>query len=91
MVFGTGKVSQLLTERLICLGHSIEYYVDNNKEQWNSTFYNKKIYGLEKLATENKKEIYILVASMYYEEIKLQLEKLNFIESIHFNLGWKRR
>ena len=63
----------------------IEYFIDSDKKKANKIFDNKLIFSPEKLLTENKKDIFIIVCSSYYLEIEEWLinngfqEKKNFI------------
>lgn len=44
----------------------------------------KHVYSPEKLSSENKENIVILIGSMYFNKISLQLENLGFIKGREF-------
>ncbi|WP_440894785.1 glycosyltransferase family 8 protein [Amphibacillus sp. Q70] len=88
VVFGTGQAAKLVSEKIKDLNLNISYYIDNDRKKWNI---DKGIYSPAVLNKEKKDQIYILIASMYYEEIKKQLETAKFIEFEHFISGIGRR
>ncbi|URM33466.1 glycosyltransferase family 8 protein [Cytobacillus firmus] len=84
VVFGTGKSGQELYNRIQELGYDISYFIDNNKILWDQSLLNDKIVkSPEVLLQEKKENIFIIVASMFYEEIMEQLKSMGFIENIH--------
>ena len=87
IVFGTGEGSGKVTKILDFISAEIAYYVDNNKKKQNGDFLDSKILPPDVLLKENKSEIVIVVASMFYEEIGNQLKEMGFIENIHYFYG----
>lgn len=63
IVFGTGTFSKILLNR------QSKSIIDNNQLTWGSLFNNRVVYPPYKLEDENKNEILIVIASMYYKEI----------------------
>lgn len=86
VVFGTGATSTKITSELPL---KINYYVDNEQSKWDKVYNDSKIYNPTKLLSESKSNIAIIVASMFYEEIAIQLINMDFIENEHFWNGNK--
>lgn len=85
IVFGTGEGSYLLIPNLAQYGLDIYYFLDNNEERWGDRHLNKLVYNPKQLEKENKQEIFILIASSYYQEIGTQLrEDYRLEEGKHF-------
>lgn len=82
IIFGTGSTCEEFLNRFSC--ECVIYFVDNDNKKHNKTFFNKKIFSPEKLREENKSEIFIIVASKFYEQISKQLQELGYIEGINF-------
>ncbi|MFV8826469.1 6-hydroxymethylpterin diphosphokinase MptE-like protein [Alkalihalobacterium sp. APHAB7] len=80
VVFGTGSFSKMVTGAIF----NVSYYVDNNYKKWGRFHQGRRIRSPLDLLNEDSESISILVASVYYEEIKLQLIKLGFIEYKNF-------
>ncbi len=80
IVFGTGEMSKLIMAQPI----EVAYFVDNNHNKWEQYFYNRKINNPQKLSAEDRESIFIIVASMYIDEISQQLINMGFIENLHF-------
>ncbi len=89
IIFGTGSASQRIfhffNEKSIKF--NIKYFVDNNQSKWEQYFFSKKICEPKKLLQERKESIFVIVASSYYTEIKAQLERMGFLENVHFING----
>ena len=86
VVFGTGNFSRIIS---CTIPYKIEYYLDNNKEKWGSTFFGKSVKNPETLKDENKEEIFVLVASDFFFEISQQLEEeYKLSDQEHFD--WAR-
>lgn len=84
ILFGTGKESERITRKLSQKGIQASYYVDNNSKLWDTEFQQRRVYSPDILQLENKSGLFILIVSMFYEEIKNQLEQLGFEENTHF-------
>lgn len=88
--FGTGNAAKKIIMKLENekVDFNIKYFVDNNKEMQGKEKNSMKIFSPSKLLSEDKQNILIIVASMFYKEIKLQLiNELNFEENKHFING----
>lgn len=82
IVFGTGRKSEDFLNKFSC--EYVSYFIDNNKNKQGNKFMGKMVFHPNKLKKEKKDKIFIVVASMFYDEISNQLRKLDFIEGIHF-------
>lgn len=60
------------------------YLIDNDNNKMNTTIEGIPILAVESLDYEDRASIYIFIASMYYDEIKEQLERKGFQEYQHF-------
>lgn len=90
IIFGTGSVLEkiLLKDQIIRV-EDINYLLDNDIKKQGKTIYNKMIYGAEKLKHENIEDIFVIIASSYYEEICVQLKTFGLEENINFIDGVK--
>lgn len=84
--FGTGIVGVKFAQNVPL---NISYYVDNDPKKWNQEFINSSIYKPEELLQEEKGNIAIIVASMFYSQISEQLTKMGFLENEHFWNGYE--
>lgn len=84
LIFGTGDFGQIITDFLNRIGLSPTYYLDNDKRKWGGIFNSKPIESPEILNCENKDNILILIASMYFKEISIQLKEMGFKENYNF-------
>lgn len=67
-----------------------DYCIDSNEKLIGTKSYGMNVYPVEKLDEEDKKNIYIVVASkLYYNEIAEQLKDKGFEENIDFIDGLK--
>lgn len=83
IIFGTGKFSDHYKN----IHSSIAYYIDNNETKWGTVHNGRMVNSPETLLEENKEAVSIIVASMYYDEIKRQLVGMGFKENEHFYNG----
>lgn len=74
-MFGTGKAAITILKKLMI---PIEYYVDNDSNKWENCFFGRKVLNPNTLKNEEKGNFIILVASMFYDEISIQLENMGF-------------
>jgi|GEM_PF-1035920 len=81
IIFGTGKASEIISSKLPL---AVEYYVDNDSTKWGNNFMGKDIKSPEVLAGEDKDMVFIIISSMYHEDISAQLEAMGFIRNQHF-------
>ena len=87
--FGTGSACQRIFDLFIDKGVqlSIKYLIDNNPQKWGERLFSKVVYAPAELLHERKDLAFIIVASSYYGEIKVQLEEMGFTEDDHFING----
>jgi len=85
VVFGTGTVSELLSESLLL---EVEYYVDNNRVRRGEIFRDREIKTPEFLSNEDREQLFILIASSAVDEIARQLNDMGFVESVHYGDGY---
>ncbi|WP_107840268.1 acyltransferase [Metasolibacillus meyeri] len=78
VVFGTGQYSAYVTSVI----KDIIYYVDNYN--FDTEFRGKRVYSFDKLLNENKDNIFIVIASTYFEEISKQLIAAGFNYELEF-------
>ena len=80
VLFGTGQMSNMLKIKPA-------YYVDNNESKWGKSFKKRIIKPPRVLEAEVKNNIYIIIASVFYQEIALQLKEMGFVEGEHYLNG----
>lgn len=87
--FGTGSACQRIIDFFKDKGVqlSIKYFIDNSPQKWGERILSKIIYTPAELMHERKDLVFIIVASSYYGEIKIQLEEMGFTEGEHFLNG----
>ncbi|HHW36016.1 MAG TPA: glycosyltransferase family 4 protein [Bacillales bacterium] len=56
----------------------ISFFVDNDKRKWGTTLLQREIYSPEYLKSIDKQNYIVIIASMYSDEISLQLNNLGF-------------
>lgn len=78
ILFGSGQYAENVKDLCEILGFRLVYAVDNDYKKWGTYFHDLPIYNPEELLKENKDEIIILVASMYFNDISAQLEKMGY-------------
>lgn len=84
IVFGTGSLSEQLSEQLSEKGHKIAYYIDNSIEKIGTSFLGLPVNSPTQLLSEDKDGIVILIASSAFNEIAAQLVGLGFKAGEHF-------
>lgn len=89
IIFGTGSAS-IRVEKKIKF-RKASYYVDNDRNKWYEVHNDKIVYPPKVLLREVKGEFLIIIASVFYDEIKLQLEKYNYVENQDFISGLGKR
>lgn len=67
----------------------IEAFIDNNKNKQGKRFKGKEIIDLTKVDREETENIYINVASSYYEEIQKQILENKVCEKSHIINGYR--
>nr|WP_286885400.1 CatB-related O-acetyltransferase [Aneurinibacillus sp. UBA3580] len=86
IVFGTGKAGKLAFFALKDLCYSIAYYVDNDESKWGEILLGIEIKNPNELLLEKQNEFVILVASIYYKDIYLQLENMGIGKERYFSV-----
>lgn len=81
ILFGTGAASKSITEYLPL---KVTFYVDNDPHKWGQKFMGSDIVDPKVLLKENPSNIAVIVASMYYQEISVQLNLMGFKAGEHF-------
>lgn len=76
IIFGASKAGQDIYKYLSQMGSDIKYFVDNDKGKWGKTLNNKVIYNPEVLREIDKDTDYIIIGSMYIDEISKQLNEM---------------
>lgn len=76
-IYGTGNFSLKLTNVLVDKGYDIKGYLDRDKSK--HTFREKDIISVEEMIAESE-SFYVIVASVYYDEISSRLSKNGLIE-----------
>jgi hypothetical protein len=74
IVFGTGELARTVTEW--AKPFVIDYYVDNNQQQWETTFLDRPVQAPDVLRAEPRGEILVLIASSFAGEISAQLQTM---------------
>lgn len=81
VIFGTGSSAKLLVDSYPL---KVAYYVDNDNSKWGTSFLGLSITPPDVLLEEDKENITIIIASMYFEAISEQLEKMGLEKNIHY-------
>lgn len=81
VIFGIGKAGQ---ELLKIFPRPVKYIVDNNPDKWGTVYNGVEVYSPEKLLEEDKEDLHIFIASMYFGQIKNQLDNMGFREEEHY-------
>lgn len=84
IIFGAGNLGKKSAEELP--QNAIAYCIDNDNNKWGKWLISGKVLIEEptKLQKEDKEGIVIVVASMYYPDISIQLQQMGFSENQHF-------
>ncbi|PIE67495.1 MAG: hypothetical protein CSA23_03450 [Deltaproteobacteria bacterium] len=91
VIFGAGGAGKAAYDALNGFSCKIHYFVDNNPLKWGDKFFNVDILNPNILTREDRKKIFIVVGSMYYDEIRSQLIDMNFEENRHFFAFLKKK
>ena len=84
IIFGAGNYGKSLLDRLRELHASVAYFLDNDPGKWQTRFMGVTIAGPEQLQSEEKDQIFIFIASMYYDEIDKQLTEMGYVKNKHY-------
>jgi hypothetical protein len=84
IIFGTGAAAIAILSKLNQHHIQVDYCVDNDEKKWGERFAGYPIRNPDFLLQEDKANIIVIIASMYYGEISAQLIKAGFREFEHF-------
>ncbi|MFC0271928.1 FkbM family methyltransferase [Metabacillus herbersteinensis] len=87
VIFGSGNAGIVIMD---ILPFEFTYFVDNDSSKWNKKLNEHIILPPDTLLKENKNDLVVIVASMYYEEISKQLIEMGFEENVHYINGLKQ-
>lgn len=81
VVFGSGELAKSFLEYT---DEEIVYLVDNNPKKYTEKLYNYCIKSPTVLQDEVKEKLTIIVCSMYFDEISVQLNEMGFVHNEHY-------
>ncbi|MDD3012972.1 MAG: hypothetical protein PHC34_04645 [Candidatus Gastranaerophilales bacterium] len=84
IIFGTGKAGKKIFFLAKHFLVNTAYFVDNDTNKWESNLFEVKICNPKILLNESEEDIIILIASIFDEEIKLQLDNMGFKKNKHY-------
>lgn len=73
--FGAGVTAE---KTLHIVQDAFDYYVDNDKDLWGTTFEGKPVYPPEKLLEEDRDNLFIVICTTFFEEMVEQLKGMGF-------------
>ena len=79
--FGAGITAD---KTLHVVQDSMQSFVDNEKKLWGQAFQGCPIYPPDKLKDYDKDNIFIVICTTFYTEVKEQLESMGFKLGVHF-------
>lgn len=82
VIFGIGKAGQ---ELISVFPLQVAYIIDNDSTKWGSVYDGIEICSPERLLQDNKEKLHIFIASMYFEQIKSQLNNMGFNEGVNYS------
>lgn len=86
IIFGAGNNGKIIFEWLPI---DILYFVDNDKSKWGTKIENIEIREPRSILHENRDEVIVLIASLFYLEIEKQLEEMGLKKDLDFANGLK--
>ena len=84
VIFGTGRAGKNVFAALRLLYFEINYFVDNDQTKQGTVLFGTRVESPTKLAEEDKSNVIIVIASMYYYEISKQLTDLGYVEKENY-------
>ena len=81
VIFGAGKGGKELAD---VFPERVSYLVDNDPYKWGTYYNGILINNPEQLLRENKDDLRIFIASMYFDQIKIQLDMMGFKNKKHY-------
>lgn len=82
--FGASNMGKVIINNIPI---KIDYFIDNDVKKQGQKIENINIYDINKLLSENKNEILIIITTMYYEEVSKQLNEAGFVENDNYING----
>ena len=82
-LFGMNTPGDRVIQYLVHMGYTISGILDNNNNNHGKTMMGVVVYTPQILQQKKKHNVKVLICSKYYEEMKLQLEKMGFEENKH--------
>ena len=82
--FGTGSNCDTLYN---LLPFTVAYFVDNDRQKWDKRYKGLPVHSPEKLLTENKNDIIIIITSQFFTDIAAQLDSMGFMKDEHYFSG----
>lgn len=89
VIWGTGESAEKHYYALRYFEQEVNYFIDGKKYNEITVFKNKEVFSPSVLDKENKKEIFVIIASYAFEEIAAGLIKAGFEENLNFILIFK--
>lgn len=83
LIWGAGSSGYRIYSTISELNYQVNGFVDSDKNKWNKLLFNVPILSPEKLLSADTKP-YVVVASMYSDEIKAELIKMGFTQEKDF-------
>lgn len=77
IIFGSSKAGEELYRILSDIDLSVKYFVDNDENKWGKTLFDKTIRAPSDLYGVDKDKDFIVIGSMYINEISKQLDEMN--------------
>ena len=82
-LFGMNTPGDRVIQYLAHMGYAVSGILDNNSSNHGKTMMGVTVYSPKILQQMDKHSVRVLICSKYYEEMKLQLEKMGFEENRH--------
>lgn len=86
IIWGAGHTGKIAYEYLSKMYNCL-FFVDTDSKKWDTEFCDKKVYSPDEL--KNNKNIKVVIASIFYEEILNDIEKyeIETVELFHINVN----
>jgi hypothetical protein len=84
LLFGASELGRMTLQSWNWEYGHIHYYVDNDSVKWGQNFTGLQVHGPQVLDEENHDELFIIITSIYYNEIANQLESMGMVEGVNF-------
>ena len=84
ILFGAGKTGNLVYKRLKVLGITVYAFCDNAQEKWNTNIDGIDVVQPEELFSVMEKSYIVQIASIYNDEIEMQLKSYGITNYISY-------